>query len=570
MSRIDDLLERQAHDLATFQDRTAREVLKLAADARRELREQLDAMAASGLDEATPYTAQHHRVMLAQADAMVRALDTRIGTALDAATVAAGDAALKDLLAVIRVNEPDFVDAGGAVEMRVLQRYTVERGLLLHAYSTRRYSAEVMAAIQRELSLGLLRGANRAEMVTRITKVGTGTMAALDHRAELIARMESNAAYGNMHAAALEEASAVLDEPGRADPLLRQMSEFIDARNSPASRAADGIVAALTEPFRVPVAEVVRWERLMKKRAGITKQTPVVGGYYEVHRYPFHFGERGRQIPYRTTWDDGASLAKMKGPQLRGIGPKPGEPASAPAPAPAPTPPPPAAPPAPVAPPPVPAPKAPAKPKATPKPKAPAFTPAPGLFAEVNLDDGWREAARKERSLLASRPDLSDAERKAVRQYTTEDYKEINSRLRASTPAAGGKSPLVKAIDAAMARSSMPENVVTWRGAGRTLGAQIKAGAIGVGDVMEDRAFMSTSIIKKKALDFNATTDTAVLKIRVPEGARGMYVDDISDSRGEYELLLPRGTRLHVRGIRQVAPSEGGYWEVECEIVPTT
>lgn len=319
MSRIDDLLERQAHDLAAFQDDTAREVVKLAADARRELREQLDAMTASGLDEATPYTAQHRRIMLAQADAMVAALDRRIGTALDAATVTAGDAALKDLLAVIRVNEPGFVDAGGAVELRVLQRYTVERGLLLHAYSTRRYTAEVMSAIQRELSLGLLRGANRAEMVKRITKVGTGTMAALDHRAELIARMESNAAYGNMHAAALEEASAELDEPGRTDPLLRQMSEFFDARNSPASRAADGIVAALTQPFRVPVAEVERWVKMMKRKAGITRQTPIVGGYYECWRFPLHFGDRGRQIPYRASWDNGAALAKMTAAQRKGI-----------------------------------------------------------------------------------------------------------------------------------------------------------------------------------------------------------------------------------------------------------
>lgn len=327
MSRIDDLLERQADDLAGFQDATTRAVLRAAADARREMREALEAAVADGLDQATPYTVQHLRVMLAQAERVVATLERRIGTELDAASVKAGEQALSDLLAVIRANEPDFLDAGGSVELRALQRLTVERGLLLHAYSTRRYSSEVMAAIQRELQIGLIRGQARAAVVSRITKVGAGTMASLDHRAELIARMESNAVYNGMHQAAIEETSSVLDEPGRTDPLLRQMSEFIDARNSPASRAADGIVAALTQPFRIPVAEVRKWEGLMKKRAGIVgdkrggggTQVPIVGGYYELARFPLHFGERGRQIPYRATWDGGAALAKMTGPQLRGI-----------------------------------------------------------------------------------------------------------------------------------------------------------------------------------------------------------------------------------------------------------
>jgi len=327
VSRIDDLLERQADDLAGFQDATARAVLRAASDARREMREALEAAVADGLDQATPYTVQHLRVMLAQAERVVATLERRIGTELDAAAVKAGEQALGDLLAVIRANEPDFLDAGGGIELRALQRLTVERGLLLHAYSTRRYSSEVMAAIQRELQIGLIRGQNRAAVVARITKVGQGTMAALDHRAELIARMEGNAVYNAMHQAAIEETSAALDEPGRADPLLRQMSEFIDARNSPASRAADGIVAALTQPFRIPVADVRRWEGLMKKRAGIVgdkrggggTQVPIVGGYYELARFPLHFGERGRQIPYRATWDNGAALAKMTGPQLRGI-----------------------------------------------------------------------------------------------------------------------------------------------------------------------------------------------------------------------------------------------------------
>lgn len=319
MSRIDDILTAQADELAALQEREARAILRLAEDARREMREALTAALADRLDEKTPYTVQHLRTMLAQAEGVVVNLQRRMNAELETAARTAGERALRDLLDVIRANEPEFTDAGGRVEMRVLRRLTVERGLLVHEYSTRLYSSEVMAAIQRDLSIGLLRGFNRKQVVDRIVKSGTGTMAAKEHRAELIARMESNRLYNDMHAAGLEEAAAELDEPGTDDPLLRQMSEFIDARNSPASRAADGIVAALAQPFRIPVAEVERWARLMKKRPGITRQTLIVAGFYECARYPLHFGERGRQVPYRPSWDRGAALAKMRGRQLLGI-----------------------------------------------------------------------------------------------------------------------------------------------------------------------------------------------------------------------------------------------------------
>lgn len=327
MSRIDDLLAAQAERLAALQDETARAVLRLAEDARREMREALERALADGLDAKTPYTVQHLRTMLAQAEATVANLERRIGRELDAAAKAAGDRAFADLIDVIKANEPEFRDTGGRVEMRVLSRYAQEQALLVHSYSTKLYTQDVMAAIQRDLALGLQRGDTRRDTVKRITESGRGTMAERTYRAELIARMETNRMYNDMHQASAEEAASVLDEPDDDDPLLRQMEEYFDHRNSPASRAADQIVSALAQPFRIPVADVRTWEDRLKRRAGIVgdkrkgggTQVPIVAGYYELARYPFHFGERGRQVPYRASWDDGEALSKMRGPQLKGI-----------------------------------------------------------------------------------------------------------------------------------------------------------------------------------------------------------------------------------------------------------
>lgn len=318
-SRIQTLLEAQGDALAAMQDRDARAVLRLVEDARRELREALDALVASGDAERTRYTAQHLRVMLAQAESSVSALRRRLDVEMTTQAKTAGERALGDLLAVIKANEPEFRDAGGRVELRALTRLSREQGLLLHRYSIDRYGAEVIEAIQRELTVGLLRGQTRAAVVRRITGAGEGTMASKTYRAELIARMESNRAYGDMHQASLEEAAAELDGPGRADPLMRQMDEFFDARNSPFSRAAHEVVAAISQPFRVPVAEVRTWEQRLKRKSGVVPQVRIVGAFYEVDRYPAHFGDRGRQVPYRATWDRGRALGRMTGAQLIGV-----------------------------------------------------------------------------------------------------------------------------------------------------------------------------------------------------------------------------------------------------------
>ena len=313
------MLAQQGAELAALQDAEARTLLRLAQDARREMREALEAALSAKLDERTPYTVQHLRIMLAQAESVVSNLTRRMNAELDTMAGKVGERALSDLLAVIRKNEPDFIDAAGKVELRALRRLTETRGLLVHTYSTQLYSASVMDAIQRDLALGLMRGDTRAKVVARIVKSGAGTMAEKEHRAELIARMETNRAYGEMHHASNEEAAAELDEPGRTDPLIRQMDEYFDYRNSPFSRACNGIVAALDQPWRVPVAEVQKWEKALKRRAGIVKQVLNVGGYYEVHRYPAHFSERGRSVPYRASWDGGAALAKMDAAQRKGI-----------------------------------------------------------------------------------------------------------------------------------------------------------------------------------------------------------------------------------------------------------
>ena len=51
-----------------------------------------------------------------------------------------------------------------------------------------------------------------------------------------------------------------------------------------------------------PVADVTRWEAELKRRSGGILW-PLVGAAYKGTNYPAHFNDRGRQVPFRASWD---------------------------------------------------------------------------------------------------------------------------------------------------------------------------------------------------------------------------------------------------------------------------
>lgn len=301
-SRITNLLDDQTRALDAMQDADAARTLRALNDARRALREQMEALRATGGDRVQRFTAQHLRVMQAQVDAGISQLTRRLTGEMDAAGSALGRMAANNLLQVIRANEPEFTDTGNRIEYRVLVRLNQDQGLLLHRYSVQAYGQTLIASIQREMAAGVARGLSIPQLTDRITATDRSVFGVLRGRAELIARMESNNAYNAMHHAALEEAAAVLDDPDTDDPLRRQANEYMDARTTPMSHAIDGMVTDINKPWLVPVARVDASAKALKRpNSGVL--WPIVGGNYVVGRYPIHFGERGREVPFRASWD---------------------------------------------------------------------------------------------------------------------------------------------------------------------------------------------------------------------------------------------------------------------------
>ena len=301
-SRIQRLLEAQGRSLDRLSNRQARQVVIAYDAARRELREELLQLEASGRAHDIPFTAQRMRVMLGQTEAGVRRLGQRLDTVFVDFGRTQGELAVGQVLKQVELGEVDFLDAGPAIEVRALQRLSEPGALLLHRRSLERYTIDTIDRVQRMLTIGVARGASYREMAERVAGV-QGVLAKGRGRAQLIVRMEMGEAYNRIHQASLEEAAGVLDTPDRKDPLLRRADEFMDSRNHPLSRALHGRTFPVADPMSVPIAAVNAWARAMKRSArGVVWERR--GSSFVGAHYPAHFNDRGRQTAWRASWGD--------------------------------------------------------------------------------------------------------------------------------------------------------------------------------------------------------------------------------------------------------------------------
>lgn len=152
----------------------------------------------------------------------------------------------------------------------------------------------------------------------------------------------------------------------------------------------------------------------------------------------------------------------------------------------------------------------------------------------------------------------------ALIEYTGGESSAINRGLERSTieHAKNGKlddifvqrgtDKLVREIDSAMAENLIPEDVLVYRGAGSLTeygnGAQLNIRDVDrlLGKTIVHDGFVSTSVQSSSA--FNADFR---LNISVPKGTRGIWVKTVSRFKRENELLLDRGYRMLIKGVRK-------------------
>lgn len=297
--RIDRLLERQGKSLDRLDDADIRRLRRVYRNARRQLRERLATLVAAG--RADSWSAEQTRAAAAQVEAGILRMEQRLGVEMDGMVQARQQMALNHMLQLLRTAESSFDrQASSAIQVEVLNELSRDQGLLLHRYSIRRYSLQVIERIQAEMARGIAMNLAPSQIITMMAGPG-GAMAGMEGRVELILRMETARAYDVAYQKSMVAAAAETDDDNPGDPLMKRADEFRDNRTHPLSLALDGRLAPLDGVWRVPAAEVRAWAAATGRRTGgIVWQRD--GSDYVGAIYPAHFNDRGRSTAWRRSW----------------------------------------------------------------------------------------------------------------------------------------------------------------------------------------------------------------------------------------------------------------------------
>jgi hypothetical protein len=174
----------------------------------------------------------------------------------------------------------------------------------------------------------------------------------------------------------------------------------------------------------------------------------------------------------------------------------------------------------------------------------------------------------------------------SLRAYTGSAYASINRKLRHNQVTYGSEASInkhISAIDRAMASHVVPRNIVVFRGDSESMIGlpKTKTGYAGgkvqytggptqaqiqkqIGSIQQDLGYMSTSVT-------HGFGGRVQMELEVPAGTPGYYVGQISQHKGENELLLSRGMRYVITDIQVVQGAYGiggDMLKVKARVVP--
>lgn len=140
----------------------------------------------------------------------------------------------------------------------------------------------------------------------------------------------------------------------------------------------------------------------------------------------------------------------------------------------------------------------------------------------------------------------------AIKAYTTDAYIPVNTYLyKGHEPGtdydtASNIVNIIDNIDSAFQETQSPFDYTVYTG----LSSRYDPSNFEQGKDYVFRGYVSSSIDYKTALDSFATVGNSnkkvLLQIDIQKGQRSIYVDGLSDSEGELETLLPRGSKVRI------------------------
>lgn len=179
------------------------------------------------------------------------------------------------------------------------------------------------------------------------------------------------------------------------------------------------------------------------------------------------------------------------------------------------------------------------------------LNPEKAVYATTGLKNDKQTVAKLKSASKKWAKGLSKADVKAIRYYTNKGYGKINTALRTpkSKPTKTVKSS-IKRINASINKFNLTKPLTIYRGTSLVgLKKSLANQSIKVGRQYQDPAYSSCTLSQMIALGFSK--QHVILKINLPAGKHGAYIDPISTNIGEKEYLLKPGTKMIVTRVQK-------------------
>lgn len=151
---------------------------------------------------------------------------------------------------------------------------------------------------------------------------------------------------------------------------------------------------------------------------------------------------------------------------------------------------------------------------------------------------------------------LTPEDRALISAFTYSEFKQINKAALEGTsdPKLAAK---VDRLNELLMRSRIPANTTAFRGIGRPISTMQARQMIGT--TVGREQFTSTSLNFETATQFvgwqkeGSKAPRTVYQFNMPKGSRGALISPLSGNRDEHELLLPKGARFQITGVRTIS-----------------
>ena len=209
---------------------------------------------------------------------------------------------------------------------------------------------------------------------------------------------------------------------------------------------------------------------------------------------------------------------------------------------------------------------------------------ADGKFSSAPGGGGYRTYSDSEMHEIGAaykgwEDGLTDSEKKSVAKYGMSSN-EYNMKLRTGKPYWNEQYQATdteyKALDSALEKSKIPENMTVYRGANSAMFAGKDPESL-VGKTIKDKGYASTSAGQDVA---EAYADDVICKINCKAGSKGAYIENVSNTvnfkspidynssdykedPGNKEIHLPRNSAFEITAVNRTTVNGKEVWEVE-------